>query len=950
MLHSHSPKLSPAILPLGSAKRVVDSSISIHALPLKLDTTSCNKVEANDDMIAPLFSPFPVMAMKVDESKSVKSFRLSEGTRGTPGSIFVDFTMHAGIEKNAGRDFASPTTKDANYGLQVPQNSMDERKNESRLIGNGKFVMDRKIGSGAFGEVFIGSKISTRESVAIKRESRMAKYPQLAHEFKVYMLVGGKTGFPNVHWYGTEGEYNLLVLDLLGPNLEDLFTHCGGRFSLKTSLLIADQMIARIETFHTCDMMHSDIKPENFLFGRHSRNSQNIVHLIDFGLARRYRDHITREHIICRENRPLVGTARYVSLNTHMGIETSRRDDLESIGFVLIYLILGRLPWQGLKLSNPRMDKNYKIKAKKANTTMEMLCRDLPEAFFHYMRDCRNLQFDEKPNYSQLRRHFRESFIDSGFESDDIYDWTKTYYIEGSAVPRNLVVQPKIMNPSNMNAASNRSKALRSNAFFTFAPLVVANTNMEPVDQKSKLQPNSDPENRAVADHSFKKPPNEALHSNAAMQFFSNEVSKMGREAGQARSRSQFLSPRNRLSSDADLFPIDETQAAPDTLIAKALSLPFRVPPPVKKSNRELPQKIDNSLLTANSSSLPEFSSLNPSVRVESKLLALRSSTHFPENSISDATSRLSFGVSAIDTALVSNSAFPRKNPFSTLHDDLLEASTPKGFKKEPALSNHQHRGSIDRIPRMDFNTWNRKNSMASVSTKHASTPIKHQDFSGKELATDSNVEFFKIQSAKVQASAYCEAMKTATNADSIKFVSSNLPISNERNRKASIGSSSNGKNSKLPGSMHLAKVSTEPFLVYPQQNEICESTAPRAGEISLKTRVASVINSFPPADVEPKDGDFSPLALNDRSRVPSLCQTTPFLQRGSVTSQLLVPLTSQNIDDRKVARSVMVLLKESLEQVSSNLDNSNNVAPIASFDMQPTTLPDAKFSFQFDF
>ena len=252
-----------------------------------------------------------------------------------------------------------------------------------------------------------------------------------------------------MHWYGVEGEYFILILDLLGPSIEDLFVYCGNHFSLKTVLMIADQMLQRIETFHSCDMIHSDIKPENFLFGRHSRNTHNIVHIIDFGLSRKYRDHVTHEHIPCRENRPLVGTARYVSLNTHLGIEQSRRDDLESIGFVLLYLLLGKLPWQGLKLSNTKLDKNYKIKAKKLGLTIELLCKNLPDSFCQYLKECRVLSFDAKPNYTMFRKLFRETFVSYNFEADEIYDWTQSFYSENIVIPKSVSLQ-KSANISNV--------------------------------------------------------------------------------------------------------------------------------------------------------------------------------------------------------------------------------------------------------------------------------------------------------------------------------------------------------------------------------------------------------------------------------------------------------------------------------------------------------------------
>ena len=164
-----------------------------------------------------------------------------------------------------------------------------------------------------------------------------------------------------MHHYGKEGDYNALVLDLLGQNLEDLFTYCGRKFSLKTVCRLGEQMVARIESLHKNSFIHRDIKPDNFLMGRGEQ--AGMVHVIDFGLSKKYKDG-ANVHIPYRENKSLTGTARYASLNTHLGIEQARRDDLESIGFILVYFLKGKLPWQGLQ-GNVRDAKYSKINEKK---------------------------------------------------------------------------------------------------------------------------------------------------------------------------------------------------------------------------------------------------------------------------------------------------------------------------------------------------------------------------------------------------------------------------------------------------------------------------------------------------------------------------------------------------------------------------------------------------------
>ncbi|CAK9324713.1 unnamed protein product [Citrullus colocynthis] len=291
-------------------------------------------------------------------------------------------------------------------------------------VGN-KFKLGRKIGSGSFGEIYLGTNIQTNEEVAIKLENVKTKHPQLLYESKLYKILQGGTGIPNVRWFGVEGDYNVLVIDLLGPSLEDLFNFCSRKLSLKTVLMLADQMINRVEFVHSKSFLHRDIKPDNFLMGLGRRANQ--VYAIDFGLAKKYRDTSTHQHIPYRENKNLTGTARYASMNTHLGIEQSRRDDLESLGYVLMYFLRGSLPWQGLK-AGTKKQKYEKISEKKVSTSIEALCRGYPTEFASYFHYCRSLRFDDKPDYAYLKRLFRDLFIREGFQFDYVFDWTILKY------------------------------------------------------------------------------------------------------------------------------------------------------------------------------------------------------------------------------------------------------------------------------------------------------------------------------------------------------------------------------------------------------------------------------------------------------------------------------------------------------------------------------------------
>ncbi|KAF6986865.1 hypothetical protein CFC21_004572 [Triticum aestivum] len=197
----------------------------------------------------------------------------------------------------------------------------------------------------------------------------------------------------------------------------------GAKLSLKTVLMLADQMIDRIECLHTNSFMHKDIKPQNFLMGR--GKSANLVHLIDFGIARKYMEtsKYGKKHIPYRENMMgLQGTPRYASINNHLGIEQSRRDDLESVGYMLLYFLRGSLPWQDADAGNHR-ETHDMIKDMKIATSPEELCRRHPAEFASYLIYCRSLGFEDEPDYAYLRKLFKDLFVQQGFEYDYVYDW-----------------------------------------------------------------------------------------------------------------------------------------------------------------------------------------------------------------------------------------------------------------------------------------------------------------------------------------------------------------------------------------------------------------------------------------------------------------------------------------------------------------------------------------------
>lgn len=276
-----------------------------------------------------------------------------------------------------------------------------------------RYRVGRKIGSGSFGDIYLVTNIQTGEQLAAKMEKVNTSHPQLQYESRLYRLLQGEAGIPAIYWYGVEGNHNILIMELLGQSLEDLLQSHRGRLSLQIVLLLAEQMITRIEFIHNKNFLHRDIKPDNFLLGL--GNKSNIVYVIDFGLAKRYRDSRTNIHIPYRDGKSMTGTARYASLSTSLGIEQARRDDIEGLCNVFLYLLRGNLPWQGLP-GTTKAEKYRNIMEKKMQTSVETLCAGFPSEFVTFLNYARQLRFEDKPDYNFLRRLIKDAYDRGGFD------------------------------------------------------------------------------------------------------------------------------------------------------------------------------------------------------------------------------------------------------------------------------------------------------------------------------------------------------------------------------------------------------------------------------------------------------------------------------------------------------------------------------------------------------
>jgi serine/threonine protein kinase len=281
-----------------------------------------------------------------------------------------------------------------------------------RTIRGTNYRLKSILGSGGFGSVYSAAVLPENEDIAIKMAADSLKSPALVNEFAMYATLAGARGFPAVFELGSENDRSFFSMELLGQSLSSLLRDSKPHFSLKTVLMLIEQMLSRVEFIHRKGILHRDIKPSNFLMGLGSHSNQ--VHLIDFGLAVRY-SHDIGPTII-------VGTPTFASINAQTGIAVSWRDDLESLGYVFLYLATGALPWQ------PIGDRNssHTIATAKASISLSDLCAGLPDEFHRYMDSVSRLEGDDVPDYAGYRKMFRDLFTASGFTYDYKYDWTKT--------------------------------------------------------------------------------------------------------------------------------------------------------------------------------------------------------------------------------------------------------------------------------------------------------------------------------------------------------------------------------------------------------------------------------------------------------------------------------------------------------------------------------------------
>ena len=333
---------------------------------------------------------------------------------------------------------------------EIIKNTKNNNQNNA-TYGDYICYKDNQIGSGSFGEVLYGKHKNKSLEVAVKIINSETSLETIDREINFTKKLENDLGFPVIYYTGIHDNKNIIIESLLGPSLDKLFRYCGKIFPLKTVCLIGKEMVKRLESMHDKGLLHRDLKPNNLTWGNYNNSYNNIfninlqennninnkldintIFLIDFGLSCSFYEHgLTTRHYKIKKGFNFVGTLRYASLNSHKGIRQGRRDDLESMMYILIYFLKGKLPWQDIKVKQ-KEERHKLIFQIKSKTSIESLCKDLPSEFIDLLKYVKSLQFDEKPTYCKFYAYFHN--LISKMNNEEIQEKNYNYIWEKKLV------------------------------------------------------------------------------------------------------------------------------------------------------------------------------------------------------------------------------------------------------------------------------------------------------------------------------------------------------------------------------------------------------------------------------------------------------------------------------------------------------------------------------------
>lgn len=318
-----------------------------------------------------------------------------------------------------------------------------------------RYQITKVLGSGSFGVCFQGVDVNSGQKVAMKvaHEATCKENREMIDiELAAHQIMNNTEGIPHLFDHFVERyrdwekheevERYVLVIELLGPDLQKLYYNANKEFTWKTIFMMGHEMIVRLRAVHEKGLVHRDLKPENFLIGLDGEK-RSMVYLTDFGLAKRWQDEQTQQHFPLQRTKGLVGTVRYVSVNVHEGLSMSRRDDLESVAYILMYFIAGSLPWDGWETTKD--DQFYtQVKVKKAALIRQKFLTTMPEPIQQFLIYCRNMSFEQNPDYDYWLKLFEEQSRVYNFTWDYKYDWDgQTEAQNGKKQPEGAQPQPQ---------------------------------------------------------------------------------------------------------------------------------------------------------------------------------------------------------------------------------------------------------------------------------------------------------------------------------------------------------------------------------------------------------------------------------------------------------------------------------------------------------------------------
>ncbi|CAK91525.1 unnamed protein product (macronuclear) [Paramecium tetraurelia] len=305
---------------------------------------------------------------------------------------------------------------------------MHQKTSSNQKVFNNQYQIVKKLSSGSFGVVFLGNDLLTKQEVAIKVEKEEnEEVRSLEREVQILKKLDGAEGFPKYFWSGEDQGYNILVIQLLGKDLAYHFKQLK-KFSLKTVLTLGIQAVQILERSHQKGVIHRDLKPENMILGVGREISK--LYLIDFGISKIYRD-ANGKHISFKEQKSFLGTTRYASIAAHLGHELGRKDDLESLMYILLYFLRGyqviqqsrQLPWQNMV--NVTDDERTKKVGEMKLSLEHELFKDQTGELQRVYDYIRRLQFKQEPNYKMILQELKRAADSTNTVIDGNFDWTE---------------------------------------------------------------------------------------------------------------------------------------------------------------------------------------------------------------------------------------------------------------------------------------------------------------------------------------------------------------------------------------------------------------------------------------------------------------------------------------------------------------------------------------------